>query len=97
LAKKWKEKHCFQFPFPSERYLSRSNGTNNAGRLYITERTSTTTTQLAVASSQPLGIGPEDLSHWPKGTGTDQQDLGVIWTVGEHANKRMLYSVVPAN
>jgi hypothetical protein len=75
-------------------YLSQSNG-SSVGRLHITEKVTSSTGTLNVARSQPLTFGPEDLSHWPAGTGTTPP-LGVMWTVSEHPNQRMVYSVIPA-
>ncbi|WP_207393920.1 hypothetical protein [Actinomadura formosensis] len=76
-------------------YLSRSHGETGAGTLYTTDPVTSSTTTLTVAKQQDLGIGPEDLSHWQGGSDPANPTLGTIWTVGEHPNKRMVYSVYP--
>jgi hypothetical protein len=89
--------------FSSRWYLSRSHGFTSAGTLYTTNAVSSSTGTLQIASSKALGIGNEDLSHWPGGTQTTPT-LGEIWTVSEHPGydkdgtgpgQRMLYSVTP--
>ena len=84
--------------FNGKWYLSRSNGTSEAGILYITEKVTDSTKTLVVVSAnkQWLPIGPEDLSHWPKGTAANPS-LGNLWTVSEHKGNRMVYSVIPKN
>ncbi len=64
-------------------YLSRSAGANAQGLLLVARPTPKG--KLRVSERRPAGIGPEDLSFWP---GRNE-----VWTVTEHAGKRMLYGV----
>ena len=64
-------------------YLSRSRGSTTAGQLI--PATPGADGSLKAGAARPAGIGPEDLSYWP---GRDE-----IWTVTEHAGRRMLYGV----
>jgi hypothetical protein len=63
-------------------YLSRSRGADTHGQLIpATPKNGT----LEPGTARRAGIGPEDLSYWPA---RDE-----IWTVTEHAGRRMLYGV----
>ena len=64
-------------------YLSRSRGSTTGGQLI--PATPGADGSLKAGAARPAGIGPEDLSYWP---GRDE-----IWTVTEHAGRRMLYGV----
>jgi hypothetical protein len=66
-------------------YVSRSAGANAQGRLIVAQPGASPTGKLQVKARRPAGIGPEDLSFWP---GRNE-----VWTVTEHAGKRMLYGV----
>jgi hypothetical protein len=66
-------------------YLSRSRGTASNGELIAATPSANPAGELRVAGRRPAGIGPEDLSYWP---GRNE-----IWTVTEHAGRRMLYGV----
>ena len=63
-------------------YLSRSRGEDTHGQLIPATPDAGT---LKPGTARRAGIGPEDLSYWP---GRDE-----IWTVTEHAGRRMLYGV----
>lgn len=67
-------------------YLSRSQGQSN-GFLYVTKPKSSSTGVLEIESAHYAGVGPEDLSHWSKPDGS----VGSLWTVTEHAGKRLIY------
>lgn len=101
-AYRWNAAEAYKLPKPriqgatrfNDRwYLSQSNS-DGSGILYTTEKPASDTRTLKVADTQPLTIGPEDLSHWPDGT-SNSPGLGTLWTVAEHAGKRMVYSVSP--
>jgi hypothetical protein len=62
-------------------YLSRSRGTSTAGQLIPATPGADGT--LRAGTARPAGIGPEDLAFWP--------GRGELWTVTEHAGRRMLY------
>ncbi|QFG27645.1 hypothetical protein F7P10_40615 [Actinomadura sp. WMMB 499] len=85
--------------FDGRWYLSESHGKPEAGEddeseLHTTEPATSGTGKLEVARTQPAAIGIQSLSHWPEGTGTDQ-NLGVIWSQSEHPNERMVYATRP--
>ncbi|GGV27765.1 hypothetical protein GCM10010182_58300 [Actinomadura cremea] len=85
--------------FDGRWYLSQSHGApepgeDDEGELHTTEKTSSDTGGLVTARTQPAAIGVEDLSHWPTGGGTEQ-GLGVIWSLSEHENERMVYATRP--
>jgi hypothetical protein len=61
-------------------YLSRSRGSATAGQLLLATAAGGS---LNVTATRTAGIGPEDLSYVP-----DR-----VWTVTEHAGRRMLYGV----
>ena len=63
-------------------YLSRSRGEATHGQLIPATPNGGT---LQAGTARRAGIGPEDLSYWP---GRNE-----IWTVTEHAGRRMLYGV----
>jgi len=63
-------------------YLSRSRGEATHGQLIPATPNGGT---LEAGTARRAGIGPEDLSYWP---GRNE-----IWTVTEHAGRRMLYGV----
>jgi hypothetical protein len=63
-------------------YLSRSRGKSRGGQLIVAKPDGG---ELRVTDTRAAGIGPEDLSFWPA---HDE-----LWTVTEHAPKRMLYGV----
>ncbi len=63
-------------------YLSRSRGEATHGQLIPATPNGGT---LEAGTARRAGIGPEDLSYWP---GRDE-----LWTVTEHAGRRMLYGV----
>lgn len=67
-------------------YLSRSQGASN-GFLYVTKPIATTTGILEIGTTHYAAVGLEDLAHWPKPDGSP----GGLWTVTEHAEKRLLY------
>lgn len=67
-------------------YLSRSHGASN-GVLYVTKPIGTATGTLQIDTAHHAGVGPEDLSHWPKPDGSP----GGLWTVTEYPGKRLLY------
>jgi hypothetical protein len=64
-------------------YLSRSRGADANGELIAA--TPGPDGSLRAGEPRRAGIGPEDLSYWP---GRDE-----LWTVTEHAGRRMLYGV----
>ena len=67
-------------------YLSRSQGLSN-GILYVTKPISSNNGTLEIDTAHYAAVGPEDLSHWPKTDGSP----GGLWTVTEHAGRRLLY------
>jgi hypothetical protein len=66
-------------------YLSRSDGATTNGQLIVASPDASPVGSLRATETRPAGIGPEDLSYWP--------DQNRIWTVTEHAGRRMLYGV----
>jgi hypothetical protein len=64
-------------------YLSRSRGEDTNGELI--PATPGADGSLRAGEPRRAGIGPEDLSYWP---GRNE-----LWTVTEHAGRRMLYGV----
>lgn len=66
-------------------YLSRSRGASAPGQLVVARPDGAPTGTLRTLATRPAGIGPEDLSFWPA--------RNQLWTVTEHAGKRMLYGV----
>jgi hypothetical protein len=66
-------------------YLSRSTGRTNNGELIVAQPDATPTGSLQATETRVAGIGPEDLSFWPA--------RNEVWTVTEHAGRRMLYGV----
>jgi hypothetical protein len=66
-------------------YLSRSIGATANGQLIVAKPDASPVGSLRATSTRVAGIGPEDLSFWP---GQDR-----VWTVTEHAGRRMLYGV----
>jgi hypothetical protein len=66
-------------------FLSRSRGSDAQGRLILARPDGSPSGTLATVATRTAGIGPEDLSFWP---GRNE-----VWTVTEHAGKRMLYGV----
>ncbi|UJR34323.1 hypothetical protein I4U23_021726 [Adineta vaga] len=92
----WKANAAYRLPisniqgavsFENKFYLSRSQGAKN-GFLYRTKSMNSSTGILEIESTHYAAVGPEDLSHWPKLDGNS----GDLWTVSEHAGKRLLYS-----
>ncbi|SFQ48581.1 hypothetical protein SAMN05421810_10828 [Amycolatopsis arida] len=99
---RWKADAAHKVPFSNIQgaarfngrwYLSQSRGKDSNGALFQTARATASTETLQVATSQPAAVGPEDLSHWQRGSGGTT--LGIMWTVAEHPNKRMVYATVP--
>ncbi|CAF1382764.1 unnamed protein product [Adineta ricciae] len=91
----WKADSAYRLPisniqgavsFENKWYLSRSQGAKN-GFLYKTKSINSTTGILQIENSYYSSVGPEDLSHWP----TIDGKAGGLWTVSEHAGKRLLY------
>ncbi|GAA4876232.1 hypothetical protein [Saccharopolyspora cebuensis] len=82
--------------FDDRWYLSRSRGSGflDNGDLYRTTPADAAAEDLRIDGQMVAAIGPEDLSHWEDGRGGTT--LGAMWTVAEHPNKRMVYSVRPA-
>jgi hypothetical protein len=66
-------------------YLSRSTGASSNGQLIVAKPDASPVGSLKATKTRPAGIGPEDLSYWP--------GQGRVWTVTEHAGRRMLYGV----
>jgi hypothetical protein len=66
-------------------YLSRSDGSTRNGQLIVASPDAQPVGSLRATETRLAGIGPEDLSFWPA---TNQ-----LWTVTEHAGRRMLYGV----
>ena len=66
-------------------YLSRSNGSTQNGQLIVAAADAAPTGSLRATETRRAGIGPEDLSFWPA--------RNELWTVTEHAGRRMLYGV----
>ncbi|CAF2394756.1 unnamed protein product [Rotaria sp. Silwood2] len=67
-------------------FLSRSRGASN-GVLYVTKPITSATGILKIDTAHYAAVGPEDLTHWPKSNGSP----GGLWTVTEHAGRRLLY------
>ena len=65
-------------------YLSRSHG-QRAGQLLLAQPETSPQGTLQTTGARPAAIGPEDLSFWP---GHKE-----VWTVTEHAGRRVLYAV----
>ena len=66
-------------------YLSRSAGSKNNGQLIVASPDAGPVGSLRATETRQAGIGPEDLSYWPA--------QNQVWTVTEHAGRRMLYGV----
>jgi hypothetical protein len=66
-------------------YLSRSNGSTQNGQLIVARPDAQPVGSLHATETRRAGIGPEDLSFWPA--------RNQLWTVTEHAGRRMLYGV----
>jgi hypothetical protein len=66
-------------------YLSRSNGSTRNGQLILARPDAQPAGSLHATETRRAGIGPEDLSFWPA--------RNQLWTVTEHAGRRMLYGV----
>ena len=66
----------------ANRQRRRSRGKSRGGQLIVAKPDGG---ELRVTDTRAAGIGPEDLSFWPA---HDE-----LWTVTEHAPKRMLYGV----
>ncbi|CAF3719560.1 unnamed protein product [Rotaria sp. Silwood1] len=92
----WKADAAYRLPisniqgavsYNNKWYLSRSQGSSN-GFLYVTKPITSSTGILEIETGHFAAVGPEDLSHWTKSDGS----AGSLWTVTEHAGKRLLYA-----
>lgn len=74
-------------------YLNRSQGEKN-GVLYVAKEPNSATGTLQIESAHRAGIGPEDLSYWPQPPQDRPPfvDPSRLYTVTEHAHKRMIYA-----
>ncbi|CAF2342018.1 unnamed protein product [Rotaria sp. Silwood2] len=92
----WKADAAYRLPisniqgavsYNNKWYLSRSQGSSN-GFLYVTKSIISPTGILEIDTAHFAAVGPEDLSHWTNPDGS----AGGLWTVTEHAGKRLLYA-----